>query len=275
MRQKNKKEQSRKSRLKTAFVFSGGGSKGALQVGMLKTLLKKIRPDLLIGTSIGSVNAALLASGKDIKDIEKIWHRADQKEIFVTNRKLILQLTHAESIYSGKGMRQWLKGFLGDKKIERSKIPLRILGTRLSDGKHRFFSKGSMLEAVKASCAIPPLLPPHKISGTKYIDGIFSGTVGLREARQLGCKQIIILNAGISGSKQSVKVDMKDLVQRGIEFLAYHAIKTETELCKDCHIVQIDPDSKKDYNITDFRYSKALIRKGEEQARKCLRSIRM
>ena len=96
----------KQSKLKTALVFSGGGSKGAFEVGVAKVLLKKIIPDVIIGTSIGSINGALIALDTPIKQMEKMWKKVTKKDIFPFNKKILYKLHFAESIYSNKRLQK-------------------------------------------------------------------------------------------------------------------------------------------------------------------------
>ncbi len=258
----------KRSKLKTALVLSGGGSKGAIQVGALKVILDKIIPDVIIGTSIGAFNGAFIALDKPIEALENIWLSLKQKDLFAANPKVFYKLTYADALYSTPHAYKWTKSIFDGFRFEDCRIPFYVSVTRLSDGKGIFLHDGELASAIQASCAIPPMLGPFEIDGVKYIDGGFSNYVGTEEALALGCKQFIVLNAGFCGNREKYGKDMFDLVQHAMDFLTYQSLKNEVALCTHDNVVEIDPASTKHYNITDFRHAAELLPLGEKEAKK-------
>lgn len=113
----------RKSRLKTALILSGGGFKGAIQVGALKVILDKIIPDVIIGTSIGAFNGAFVALGKPIEALENIWLTLKQGDLLAANPKVFYKLTYADGLYSTKHGYAWTKSIYDGLRFEDCKIP--------------------------------------------------------------------------------------------------------------------------------------------------------
>jgi predicted acylesterase/phospholipase RssA len=138
-----------------------------------------------------------------------------------------------------------------------------------------FLHKGRLADAILASCAIPPVMPPHEIEGVRYIDGGFSNYVGTEEALALKCEQIIVLNAGFCGRREQYGHDMFDMVQHAIDFLTYQSLKNEVAMCKHESVIEIDPSSTVHYNVIDFRHGAELLALGEKEAKRHLRRIKM
>jgi NTE family protein len=265
----------KKSRLKTALVLGGGGSKGAVQVGALKVILDKIIPDVIIGTSIGAFNGAFVALDKPLEALENIWLTIKQRDLLKANPEVFWKLTYASSLYSRKGAHKWLRKTFNGYRFEDCKIPLYLSATRLSDGKGVFLHKGLLADAIQASCSIPPVLPPYEIEGVKYIDGGFSNYVGTEEALALNCKQIIVINAGFCGKREKYGGDMFELIQHSIDFLTYQSLKNEVAQCKHDNVVEIDPASHVHYNIIDFKHGAEMLALGVAEAKKQIKKIKM
>jgi len=131
----------KKSSLKTALILSGGGARGAFEAGVLKVILKKIQPDLIIGTSVGSLNAASVALGFDTNSIEEYWLKLRKKDTFKVNPLVFRKFFKADSIYSSKVWNKKVNEIVKGKIFSDCKIPLYINATRLRDGEGVFFQK--------------------------------------------------------------------------------------------------------------------------------------
>ena len=265
----------KKSKLKTALVLSGGGSRGAFEAGALKIILNKIIPDVVIGTSVGSLNGAGVALGMSTEEIEQRWISMIKNDIFPLNKEIFYKFYLAKSIYSNHKFKKWLESFLGGKLFKDCKIPLYINVTKLKNGEGVFLHKGNIVDAIMASSAIPPLFPPYVINGTQYVDGGLSNYIGTEEAIQLQCKQVIIINLGYNAKSVYYDTGLLKLANHTIELLSHQALKKEIELCKHDNVVIIQPKKQFHTKLTDFSQTKKLIQKGEKAAQKTLRKIIM
>jgi len=269
----------KKSRLKTTLILSGGGAKGAIQVGALKVILNKIKPDHIVGTSIGALNGAFVATGTSIEELEQIWLNVKKKDLLSFNFELLYKFYFSESFYTNKRLYKWLTKHFENKKFSKCKIPLYINATRLQDGKEIFFHKGSIIDAVMASTAIPPTLPPYDINGTKYIDGGVSSFIATEEAIKLKSEQVIIVNLAYSGKPEHYEKGLFNIAHHAIDLISYNSLKKDielcqgTKLCKKRNIVLIEPNHAFNVHPADFSDIPKMIKEGEKEAKKHLRKI--
>jgi NTE family protein len=185
---------------KTAFVFTGGGSLGAIQVGMLRVLLAAgVHPDFVVGASVGAINASYFASVPTLKGVatlERIWTGLRRSDIFpFTLASAIGLLRHPGNLVDPNGLRNVIEENLPFVRLENTQIPLHIMATNLQGLSVRL-STGPAIEAILASTAIPGIFPPVEIDGDPLIDGAVAANTPLRLALELGASRVIILPTG-------------------------------------------------------------------------------
>ena len=185
---------------KTAFVFSGGGSLGAIQVGMMRALLAcGMRADFVVGASVGAINAAYFACVPNLDGIaalERIWTGIRRADIFPFSvASLFGLIKHPGNIVDAGGLRAVIEANLPCTRIEQTKIPLHIMATN-QQGQAVRLSDGPAVDAILASTAIPGVFPPVKIDGENLMDGAVAANTPVRLAAELGASRIIILPTG-------------------------------------------------------------------------------
>src|SRR5213592_1740176 len=144
----------------TALVLAGGGSFGAVQVGMLRELVAHgVAPDLVVGSSVGAINAAYFAgapNAKGVAQLEAIWRGLSRSEIFpLTWRSVAGLLSRRDFVVDPAGLRGVLEKHLPYRNLEQALLPLHVVATDLLGGGTVRLSRGAAVEAVLASCAIP------------------------------------------------------------------------------------------------------------------------
>jgi NTE family protein len=185
---------------KTAFVFTGGGSLGAIQVGMLRVLLAAgVHPDFVVGASVGAINASYFASVPTLEGVatlERIWTGLRRSDIFpFTLTSAIGLLRHPGNLVDPGGLRNMIELNLPFARLENTQIPLHIMATNLQ-GLGVRLSTGPAVEAILASTAIPGIFPPVEIEGEPLIDGAVAANTPMRLAVGLGASRVIILPTG-------------------------------------------------------------------------------
>lgn len=185
---------------KTAFVFTGGGSLGAIQVGMLRVLLSSgVQPDFVVGASVGAINASYFAGDPNaggVAMLERIWSGLRRSDIFpVTLASALGLLRHPGNFVDPSGLRRVIETNLRYAKLEDTQIPLNIMATNQQGLGVRLFS-GPAVEAILASTAIPGVFPPVHIAGEALMDGAVAANTPMRLAAELGASRIIILPTG-------------------------------------------------------------------------------
>jgi len=184
-------------------VFGGGGLRGAAEVGMIKALAETdIRPDIIVGTSIGSVNGAILASGRlpeMAARLEDLWKRqltssSVLREGFVSRAANLLR--HRTHLHSNSALRELLELNLTVDSIEDLAIPFECSAACIETSSEAWFDSGPLIEAILASCAVPGLLPPVEVAGRHYVDGGVVNSIPISRAIELGATTIFVLHVG-------------------------------------------------------------------------------
>src|SRR2546427_3374238 len=187
---------------RVAFVLSGGGSLGAIQVGMLQALLEEgIKPDLLVGTSAGAVNAAWVAGlphCDGVKDLAGIWCGLRRQDIFPLSpwagaRGLIGRTNH---MIPNDGLRALLDRHIPYQRLEDAEVPIHIVATDLKTGHAVILSSGPAVPALLASTAIPGVFPPVTIGRRDLVDGGVANHTPIAAAIELGAQRIFVLPIG-------------------------------------------------------------------------------
>jgi NTE family protein len=187
---------------RVAFVFSGGGPLGALQVGALKALVERdILPDLVVGTSVGAVNASTLAfepSALGVQRLEESWHQLVGTDLFPGSGFMAnwtRMLRRGDRVFDNAGMKKLVETTLGSgATFEDAQIPLGIVTTELNTGAEQVFTSGPILDPLLASTAMPGAFPPVTINGRRYIDGGVVNNVPIAPALAMGASTVYVLD---------------------------------------------------------------------------------
>ena len=198
---------------KTAFVLGGGGVLGATQVGMLRALLENgIRPDIVLGTSIGSVNGAFIAadpSPASAERLARIWRAVREEGDFLENplRQAARAAKYRTHFMSVKPLKRLIEDNLGHTRIEDLAIPFQCVAAHIESSKARWFTAGPITPAILASCAVPGMFPPVEIDGQHFLDGGLVHSIPVGRALTLGATDIYVLQVG--RVEQSLQVPSK------------------------------------------------------------------
>ena len=185
-----------------AFVFSGGASLGSLQVGMLRALQRAgIQPDLIVGTSVGALNGAIIADrglDRGIDDLEAIWTHLRRTDIFAGGSlaQLFCLLQTGQSLFRADRLVKLIEEMLCARAFADLKLPLGVVATELGSQRSTLFTRGELQPALLASSAIPGIFPSVKINGRRHIDGCFAANVPLAAAIQMGAASLVVLDTG-------------------------------------------------------------------------------
>jgi len=186
---------------KTAFVLGGGGVLGAHEVGMLRALDDAgIRPDLVVGTSVGAINGVVVATDPHAaaSRLAEFWQAGVLRQAFGTSvfgrmAQLARSGTHLHSI---EPLRRLLEDNLPVDAFEDLAVPFQCVAASVQAAAARWFGAGPLVPAVLASCAVPGLLPPVEIDGEHFFDGGLVHSIPVGRAVQLGAEVIYVLHVG-------------------------------------------------------------------------------
>jgi NTE family protein len=187
----------------TAFVLGGGGVLGAAEVGMLRALFERgVTPDLVLGTSVGALNGAMVArdpTAAVIDRMSELWTSAARNgEVYGdrrlrTVRRAVSTGTH---IYSAKPMTERLREEFGDLTFEDLPVRFQVCAASIERAAEHWFDSGPVVDAIVASAAVPGLLPPAKVGDEHFLDGGIVNSIPVGRAVQLGAKRIFVLQVG-------------------------------------------------------------------------------
>jgi NTE family protein len=184
-----------------AFVLSGGASLGAVEVGMLSALRERgIRPDVIVGTSVGALNGAWLAGHPDapIEDLAEVWKGIDRGDVFPTDaRRGLLALTgRRRSLIDEGPLRELIDRHVVFDRLEEAPIPLHVVAVEVLTGRDVLLSSGPAVDSVLASAALPAVFDPVEIDGVPYMDGGVGNNTPISHAVSLGVDLVWVLCAG-------------------------------------------------------------------------------
>lgn len=186
---------------KTAFVFAGGGSFGAIQVGMLHSLVAHgVTADMVVGCSVGALNGAFYAGDPTLKGVERlatIWRGLQRHDVFpITWRAVLSFLWRRDFLISHDGIRRLIDDHIPYRNLEDASLPLHIVTTDIITGESVVLSDGSTSEAIVASTAIPGAFSPIFYRDHYLADGAVSSNTPIQVAVDKGAKRLIILPTG-------------------------------------------------------------------------------
>lgn len=206
---------------RTAFVLSGGGPYGALQVGALRALLEAgIQPDLVIGTSAGALNGAFIAldpTPAGARRLVELWSEITDEDLFpgVKRRSAWARmLMRGNRIFDNSGLAEIIESRLGISTFDEAELPLGVVATDMETGQDKVFSSGALKPALLASAAMPGIFPPVEVEGRLYIDGGVTNAVPLAPAVEMGANKIYVLDC--SGRQQERRP-----LQRPMDYLLH------------------------------------------------------
>jgi NTE family protein len=170
------------------LALGGGAARGFAHIGVIQVLEEHgIRPDVVVGTSAGSLVAALYASGKGGVELGTLAQTMDETEITDWSFP-------GRALIRGEALARYVREHTGGKMIEQMRLPLGIVATDLDSGAPILFQRGDPGMAVRASSAVPAVFQPVKIGGREYVDGGLVSPVPVRFARQMGAELVIAVD---------------------------------------------------------------------------------
>jgi NTE family protein len=248
------------------LALGGGAARGFAHIGVIKALESQgIFPNLVVGTSAGSVIAALYASGYRGTELQKIALSLD--EAAITDWALPFSGRFGGMI-KGDALQTMINRLVKNQVIENMPMPLGIVGTDLQTGNGVLFQRGDTGQAVRASCSIPGVFQPTIIQGREYVDGGLVSPVPVRYAKQMGADIVIAVNISTEPSSQDSSGSLGILLHT--TSIMGKSINTfELDLAQ----IVIQPELK-GMRGTDFKSRNAAILAGEESVMKQISQIK-
>lgn len=182
-----------------AFVCPSGGSSGAVQVGIMASLLEAgVVPDLLIGSSVGALNAAFMAAEPTVEraaDLEKIWRRLSRVDVFGSNRysPIARLLAGRNHVYTPAALRTLIADFCPLEDLDDGASRLEVVTTDLDHGVARWWRRGPAREILYASACLPGVFPPAVLDGHLHVDGGVLEPCPVQRALELDASVVYVL----------------------------------------------------------------------------------
>ncbi|MFW6192183.1 MAG: patatin-like phospholipase family protein [Gemmatimonadota bacterium] len=248
-----------------ALVLSGGGSKGALQVGLYRALCElEVRPDLIVASSVGALNGALIAAGVGPRTVAEGWRRTSRSELFRTDWSLLWRWTSAQGLFSGPHFRRFLDDHVPARTFEELDIPLHIVATHLTSGEACRLSEGDLREAIHASCAVPGLLPPVALhGGVPHVDGSLGDNLPIAVARELGVRRILAMNCRTCDRCEVADPNLAQTLGRAFSIAADCTLRRMRERYgSDPDVLLLQPELGERIQALDFSQGARLVEEG-------------
>jgi NTE family protein len=255
--------------VKTAFVFAGGGSFGAIQVGMLQSLAAHgITADMVVGSSVGALNGAFYAGDPTLGGVERlatIWRGLRRNDVFPMSWRTVLSfLWRRDFLIPHDGIRKLIDDHIPYRNLQDAKLPVHIVTTDIITGDSVVLSEGSTAEAIVASTAIPGAFAPIHFRNYYLADGAISSNTPIRVAVQKGAKRLIILPTGHACATQAPPVGAVANALHALTLLISRQLVSELEgLGPDIHYFVVPPlcplvGSPYDFSRTDDHIARAI-----------------
>jgi NTE family protein len=222
---------------RTAFVFSGGGNLGAIQVGQALALLERgIVPDAVVGCSVGALNAAAIAADPSVDQavrLASLWRGLHREDIFPSTgrgRGPWLYVRNGVSAYSDHGLRRLIHSWTQKaKRFEDFRARLCIVATSLRTGLEHWFDSGDVTMPLLASTALPGAFPPVDIDGETYIDGGVVNNIPISKAFELNAKRVYVLDIGNHEEERPAPKRPYEVLMHAVNIARAHRFRIERE----------------------------------------------
>jgi NTE family protein len=261
-------------RQRTAFVLGGGGLLGAVEVGMLRALLDAgIVPDLIVGTSVGALNGALVAADPTPAVVERLvalWRSASEgREIYGDSvmRQAARAMRTRTHLHSASPLRQRIAEELGDRTFADLAVPFQCCAASIERATEHWFSAGSVVDAVVASAAVPGLLPPAEVDGEHYLDGGIVNSIPVGRAVDLGARRIFVLQVGRMEKPLAVPTRPWEVARVSFEIARRHRYVRELAAVPpdvEVHVMPTGSTGEGDDSVLAYRSFSAVGRRIEQ-----------
>ncbi|MEK7474068.1 MAG: patatin-like phospholipase family protein [Candidatus Coatesbacteria bacterium] len=259
---------------KTVLVLSGGGANGAVEVGFYQALREYgITLDLILGTSIGAINGAMIASGLPPEEIQDRWRRTTRRELLQWNWwELLTRGTGARSLFSGRQFRRFLERAIPARTFSELMIPFIAVASDMRTAEVITLEEGDLIDAVQASSAIPGFYPPVTINGRQLVDGGILRQIPVDVAIDRGATTTIVALAECRNEPHQMPRGFIDAWGRSFSiavkgaamypgFFDRVATRTRLVLLEPCFMVHVNTR-----NVFDLSQTDTLVRLGYEYA---------
>lgn len=260
-----------------AFVLTGGGSVAATQIGMLQALTEHgVRPDLVVGTSSGAINAVGFAQDptpEGLARLARVWRGLRRRDVFPLRLRDVAAglVGWRRGVLSPQGVRAVITTMLQVPTLEDTRIPVHVVASELGSDRPVVISNGPVLPALLASTAMPGVFPPVTLGGRVLLDGGLAANTPVRQAESHGATVSYVLPALRSDGGTSPPRGAFPVLLAALEGLMGHV--SETDLAAATGQVHVIPPLHGSASPFDFHATDALITAGHTAACEALAAL--
>ena len=264
---------------RTAFVLGGGGLLGALEVGMLRALLERdVRPDLVLGTSIGALNGLMLARDPSLAVVEELlglWRSTSEgRDVYADGplRQARRALSTGTHLHDSEPLRALLSAEFGETTFADLTVEFQCCAASIERATEHWFTEGPVVDAVMASAAVPGLLPPAKVDGEHYLDGGIVNSIPVGRAAAEGATRIVVLQVGRVSRPLTVPRRPWEVARVSFEIARRHRFHREMDELADgveAHVLPAGGSDRDDSPLVyrDFARVRERIDEAHEASR--------
>src|SRR6266513_2121567 len=266
-------------RPRTAFVLSGGASLGALQVGMLEALYERgITPDFLVGTSVGALNAAFVASrpqsAQTARELGRVWRSLQREDVFPVSMSALVGgvCGRRDHLVPDRELRRLTRKYVEFNDLADAAIPLHLIAFDLLDGRELLLSEGPAVDAITASASIPGIFPPVAIGERRLIDGGVVNNTPISHAVELGAERIYILPTQAPHDRPTrIPTCALDAAIQGVHLLVGSRVEADVaRYSAEAELIMLPAPNAGCVQPTSFGHSHRLITDARAAARTAL-----
>jgi len=264
------------------YVLGGGGSLGAVQIGMLRALGEHdVAPDIVTGTSVGSLNGAVIAldPGRAVDRLVQTWARMTRDRVFpggLLAQARTLQHTRTH-LFPSTGLAAVIAGFIGpETTFADLRLPFAAMATDIDTARPHVLSEGLVLPALLASAAIPGIFPPVQLGALRLYDGGLVANVPMRQALAMGARSLVVLDCNFPGNTLAAPATIAEVLLYTVTVtMRTQAIFEAPLAAAEVPVVYLHGPEPHPISPLDFRQTGTLSEAAYQAARSFLDDLRI
>jgi NTE family protein len=247
---------------RVAWVLGGGGVHGAVEVGMIRALVERgVRPDVVLGTSIGALNGALYAAdpATAVARLTDLWEHVDRGNPFEASllEQASTMARTGTHLHGNHRLRRLLLEQLPMRTFEQLAVPFACVAAGIERGGARWFDHGDLIGPLLATTAVPGLLPPVELDGEHFLDGGLVDSIPVDRAVELGARCIYVLQVGRIEQPLEVPTRPWEVATVAFEIARRHRfseVMASLPPDVDVHVLPAGPDAAAPTGLGQLRY---------------------
>ncbi len=241
-----------------AYVLGGGGAYGSVQVGQIRALAKTdIRPDFVVGTSVGSLNATIIAETPEIAHdrLGAFWTLLTREDVFGSMRKMMFNLSSLRpALADPTRLREMLLASTPSRNFSDLELPLTAIAADVTTGHHVELNSGDLISALMASVAIPGIFPVVEREGRRLVDGGILHNVPISIAAEQGAQTIVVLDCAFNMFAPRTDPTLPHALLRAVAIMVSGQVQRDLALYNDRTILYVPgkwPPASMPYDFTN------------------------